>query len=28
MWRLRAAYFLNADPSELADRYRHARRRI
>jgi rSAM/selenodomain-associated transferase 2 len=25
MWRLRAAYFLNADPSRLAERYRHAR---
>lgn len=26
MWRLRAAYFLNADPSRLAERYRHARK--
>ena len=27
MWRLRAAFFLNADPSRLAERYRHARKR-
>jgi rSAM/selenodomain-associated transferase 2 len=26
MWRLRAAFFLNADPSGLAERYRHARK--
>jgi rSAM/selenodomain-associated transferase 2 len=26
MWRLRAAFFLNADPSRLAERYRHARK--
>ena len=26
MWRLRAAYFLNADPSHLAERYAHARK--
>jgi rSAM/selenodomain-associated transferase 2 len=26
MWRLRAAYFLNADPQRLAERYRHARK--
>jgi len=26
MWRLRAAYFLNADPSRLAERYRHVRK--
>lgn len=25
MWKLRLAYFLGADPSKLADRYRHAR---
>jgi rSAM/selenodomain-associated transferase 2 len=27
MWRLRAAFFLHADPSRLAERYRHARKR-
>jgi rSAM/selenodomain-associated transferase 2 len=27
MWLLRAAFFLNADPSRLAERYRHARKR-
>jgi rSAM/selenodomain-associated transferase 2 len=27
MWRLRAAFFLNADPSHLAERYRHAQKR-
>ena len=26
MWRLRAAFFMNADPSRLAERYRHARK--
>jgi rSAM/selenodomain-associated transferase 2 len=26
MWRLRAAFFLNSDPSGLAERYRHARK--
>ena len=26
MWRLRAAFFMKADPSRLAERYRHARK--